>query len=128
MSNDNYIKSLSIDGYDINFDKNVYEYDIIVLNDVNNLEFKIELSNKDAFYKVIGNENFKVGNNEVTIVVTALDGSIRNYVVNVEKKGNILEEVDDELDSEKKNSRNIIIVLIIFVIIGLIYIIFRDDD
>lgn len=128
LSNDNYIKSLSIDGYDINFDKNVYEYDIIVLNDVNNLEFKIELSNKDAFYKVIGNENFKVGNNEVTIVVTALDGSIRNYVVNVEKKGNILEEVDDELDSEKKNSRNIIIVLIIFVIIGLIYIIFRDDD
>lgn len=125
LSSDNYIKSLRIDGYDIDFDKDVYEYNIEVLNDVLKLDFDIELSDKDSFYKIIGNESFEVGNNEVVIVVTALDGSTRNYVINVEKKGNILEE---EIENEKDTSRNIIIVLIIFVIIGLIYIIFRDEE
>ena len=43
------------------------------------------------FYKISGNENFEVGANKVVVNVTALDGSTREYVINVEKKGNILE-------------------------------------
>ena len=128
LSNDNYIKDLKIKGYDIDFDKDVFEYDIKVSEDVFDLEFDIELSDKDAFYTILGNEKFEIGNNKVSIVVTALDGTTRSYVVNVKKSGNVLSEEVDSLEDEKKSSRKIIIMLIILIIIGLVYIIFKDED
>ncbi len=123
LSSDNYIKSLKIKNYKINFDKDTLEYSIEVGNKVNSLDLDIVLNDDKASYDVIGNKDFKVGKNVVTIRVTAEDGSVRNYIINVNKKAATV--------SQKKTnntSKIVIITLIGLIIAGLIYVIFKDDE
>lgn len=134
LSSDNYIKSLIITGYDIEFDKNTYEYSITVKSDVSSLDLTVLLNSDAATYYIEGNNNFKVGENIVKIVVTAENGTTRTYTikVNKEKEEKVKEKdnEDDEEEVEEKSStsKTIIIILIILVIIGLIYVIFKDDE
>ena len=126
LSSDSLIKDLTIKGYSINFDPHTYEYSIKVKNSVKSLDLTVVLSDPSASYVVNGNQDFKVGKNDVTIVVTAEDGSTSTYTIHVtreKKKAKVEEEKE-----EKSSSRPIIIVLIILVIIGLIYVIFKDDE
>lgn len=128
LSNDNYIKSLIIKGNEIDFKKDVTTYSIKVENDVKSLEMTVILNDDSATYYVEGNKDFKVGKNVVNIIVTAEDGSIKIYTINVEKeRKNILDEENVE-KSTPSTSKKIIIILIILVIIGLIYVIFKDDE
>lgn len=123
LSNDSYIESLVVKGYDIGFDRNVFEYDVLVGYGVKTLDLNVILSDVDASYEVIGNSDFKVGNNVVSIVVTALDGSTSTYTINVNRA-----EEDVLEDNSSNSARIVIIILIILVIIGLIYVIFKDDE
>ena len=126
LSSDSKIKSLEIEGYKIDFDPNTYSYSIKVKNSVKSLNLKVILNDSNATYTVNGNENFKVGENTVNIVVTAEDGSTSTYTITVNReKKSKTEEVKEEKQS---SSRTIIIILIILVIIGLIYVIFKDDE
>ena len=125
-SSDSKIKYLEIEGYKIEFDPNKYEYSIKVKNNVKSLNLNVVLNDSNATYEVFGNENFKVGENTVKIVVTAEDGSTSTYTINVTREA---KEKDEEKEvEEKKSSKTIIIILIILVIIGLIYVIFKDDE
>lgn len=131
ISSDNYIKDLIINGYDIDFDSDVLEYSIDVDNDITELDLDVTLNDDKATYEVIGNTGFKVGNNVVTIEVTAEDGSVRTYTINVNKNKALSSDKEDSEsdDGDKSNSsRIVIIILIILVIIGLIYVIFKDDE
>ena len=124
LSSNNYIRSLEIKNQKIDFDKDIMEYSITVGNKVNSLDMTIVLDDEKASYEVIGNDNFKTGKNVVTIKVTAEDGSVRNYIINVIKKG-------ESSVKEKDNnniSKYVIIGLIVLIIGGLVYIIFKDDD
>ena len=69
LSSDNSIKKLKIKGYNIDFKEDVLEYFIEVGSNVSKLDFDIKLSDKDAFYEIVGNEKFKSGTNQVFIVV-----------------------------------------------------------
>ena len=124
LSSNNYIRSLEIKNQKIDFDKEKLEYSIIVGNKVNSLDLTIILDDDNATYEVIGNENFKTGKNVVTIKVTAEDGSVRNYVINVTKKKATVESPDKENNVMKY----VIIGLIVLVIAGLVYVIFKDDE
>lgn len=126
LSSDSFINSLEIEDYEIDFKKEKYNYNISVPYDVKSLNFKIVLSDSDASYEILGNKNFKVGNNAVSIVVTALDGSTTTYTVNVTREKEIEKENVEEKTSN--SSRVVIIILIILVIIGLVYVIFKDDQ
>lgn len=129
LSNDNYIKSMIIKGYDIDFDKNTYEYSITVKNDVSSLDLTIILNSELASYFIEGNKDFKVGENQVDIIVKAEDGSTKTYTVKVNKEKKASEKTDDSNEQEENNSsKTVIIILIILVIIGLIYVIFKDDE
>lgn len=121
ISSDNYIEELIIKNYKIDFEKDKLEYNIVVDGDVNKLDLAVTLSDKNAIYEVIGNEKFKNGNNKVYIIVTAEDGSMRKYIINVKKK-------KKDIIKESNSSRNVIIVLLVIIVIGLIYIIFKDDE
>ena len=121
LSSDNTIKNLIIKNHKIDFSKDKLEYDITVDGDTDKLDMIITLNDEKATYEVIGNENFKEGNNKVYIVVIAEDGKTRKYIINVKKK-------KKEKRRESNSSRNVIIVLLVLIIIGLIYIIFKDDD
>ena len=124
LSSDNLIKSLKIKGYSIDFNPNKLEYSIKVKNNVKSLDLEIILNDENASYEVSGNQNFKVGENSVTIKVTAEDGSERTYTLKVTKE----KAKEKEETEEKDSSKTIIIILIILVIIGLIYVIFKDDE
>ncbi len=128
LSDDNYISSLEIDGYDIDFDMYTYEYNISVGSDVDSLDLSIVLNDSSASYVVNGNSGFSEGSNTVEIVVTASDGTERTYTINVDKEAS--QDVSDDTEEEESSniSRTVIIILIVLVIIGLIYVIFKDDD
>lgn len=129
LSNDYYIKNLVISGYEIDFDMYVYEYSIKVGNDVDSLDLDILLNNNASIYYIEGNKNFKPGENTVSIVVKAENGSTKTYTITVEKEDKKVQVTEVEEEKEEKNtSKTIIIILIILVIIGLIYVIFKDDE
>ena len=122
LSSDNTIKSLIIKDHKINFNKDILTYNITVDSNTKKLDIKVVLNDSNATYEIIGNNNFKPGLNKVLIAVTAEDGSIKEYTINVKK------EKEKEKKDNSKSSRNVIIVLLILIIIGLIYIIFKEDE
>lgn len=135
LSSDYYIKNLVIDNYEIDFDMYTYDYNITVKNDVTSLDLSVLLNHNNSIYYVEGNDNFKVGDNYVYVVVKAENGSSKTYTIKVTKEKEKVVEKEVELDEEEvsdesKNnvSKNVIIILIILVIIGLIYVIFKDDE
>ena len=125
-SSNNYLKSLSVDGYEIDFDKNTDEYRITVRNDVTSLDISAMAEDYRSRVEITGNEEFEEGENTVIITVTAENGSVKEYKLIVEK------EAKKQITPEENNSNNvekiIIIILIVLVVFGLLYLIFKKDD
>ncbi len=88
-SSNNYLSSLTIENYQLNFDpaKNVYDLGI-----GKELSLKISALTQDtkATYEIVGNSNLHTGS-VISIKVTAEDGSVRDYVINIEKIFNIMD-------------------------------------
>lgn len=129
-SSNNNLSNLIITGHEIEFDKDTLEYTINVDANTNELDISALVEDPKAWAKIEGNENFKEGENIVTIKVYAEDGTTKTYTVKVNKAKKdasplTVEEVKDEKLSTEKI---IIIVLIVLVVIGLLYLIFKKDD
>ncbi len=84
-SNDNYLLSLGAKNYEIDFDKNLNSYNIEVPFEITSLNLNYEVSDYSARVKVTGNQGFVIGVNAVEVQVTAEDGSIRIYTLNVNR-------------------------------------------
>lgn len=87
-SNDKELKTLEITGdYELTpaFSKDVTEYSLTVGADVDSLEIKAEASDDNAKVEITGNDNLLMGENTVEIKVTAEDGTVRTYKINVTK-------------------------------------------
>lgn len=127
-SSNNYLKSLNIKDFDIDFNKDTLEYKLKVKSDVRFLDITAIAEDYRSRVEINGNENFKEGENVVTIKVTAEDGSVREYKILVDREAN----KDDKVLNEEKNDGNIekivIVVLIVLVVLGLLYLIFKKDD
>ncbi|MBQ8192628.1 MAG: cadherin-like beta sandwich domain-containing protein [Bacilli bacterium] len=126
-SSNTYLKTLEIDGYEIEFDKYTEEYKITVKNSVDSLDIKALAEDYRSSVEITGNENFKEGENTVTITVTAENGNTREYKIIVDKaeesKGTT--DVDDSSNTAEKV---VIIILIVLVVLGLLYLIFKKDE
>lgn len=73
-----------------------YESNTIYLsNDKNKIDIKYELEDENAKATIIGNNNLKVGKNEVTVRVVAEDGSDQDYKIIVEKYSKTAESADN---------------------------------
>lgn len=127
-SSNNYLKSLEIDGYEIEFDKDTNEYKITVKSDVTSLDIKATPEDSRSRVEITGNEKFKKGNNIVTITVTAEDGSTREYKITVNKESEKKDALTEIEGSNNTAEKVVIIVLIILVVLGLLYLIFKKDD
>lgn len=127
-SSNNYLKALEIDGYDIDFDKLVTEYIIKVSSDVKSLDIKAIAEDSRASVEITGNENFKTGDNTVTITVTAENGDVKVYKITVNKKAPKKSAVTVTADSSNTAEKVVIIVLIVLVVLGLLYLIFKKDE
>lgn len=127
-SSNNYLKALEIDGYDIDFDKDVNDYIIKVDSDVKSLDIKAIAEDSRASVEITGNENFKTGDNTVTITVTAENGDVKAYKITVNKKAPKKSAVTVTDDSSNTAEKVVIIVLIVLVVLGLLYLIFKKDE
>ena len=84
QSSDNALKSLSIEGFDINpeFNKDTLEYKVSLSSDTNKIKVNAEKNDDKASITGIGEVEVKEGNNIINIVVTAENGSSRTYKIN----------------------------------------------
>lgn len=126
-SSNSYLKSLEVEGYEIEFDKYTNEYKITVPYDVTSLDISALAEHYGARVEITGNEKFEVGENTVTITVTAENGSTREYKLIVDKEDK-KEVVTTTEDSSNTAEKVVIIILIILVVLGLLYLIFKKDD
>lgn len=132
-SSNNNLSDIVIDGIELDFDKDVLEYNVTVDYSVNELDISAIVEDYRSWAKIEGNENFKTGNNVVTIKVYAEDGSTKVYTINVNKKEQVKEPsgvsvVDDDKEGNVGTEKTIIIILIILIVIGLLYLIFKKDE
>lgn len=125
-SSNNYLKSLEVSGYDIEFDKYTEKYNITIKNGINSLDIIALAEDSDARVEITGNSDFKEGENIVVITVTAENGSTREYklVVTMEEKRDVATSENSSNTAEKV----VIIILIILVVLGLLYLIFKKDE
>lgn len=100
-SKNNDLKSLSVDGYEISpgFDKNTLEYKVSVPE--TETQIKINASPADGKARVSGAGVIDIseGNNTVSIVVTAENGSTKTYTLNVDVRD--LNPIEVEVENEK---------------------------
>ena len=84
-SNDNTLKSLSIDSYELTpkFDKDTTEYSITVPSGVETIKVDAEKNDKKAKLTGIGDIGVKEGLNKIEVTVTAENGDVKTYVINV---------------------------------------------
>lgn len=75
---------------DINFDPDITDYYFSVPNEYTNVDLKVTLEDPEASYQIYDNENFQLGLNLVTIEVTAKNGEVKTYMLNIyrEQSGN----------------------------------------
>lgn len=86
-SNDATLKSLDVSGFTLNptFKSNVNTYSIRVNNNITGLKVTAIANSDKASVSISGNSDWKEGTNTITIKVTAEDGTVNNYIVNVNR-------------------------------------------
>ena len=86
-SNNNYLSTLSINGYELNkeFNKEGSTYFATVGKETTNLEIAATAEDALATVCVYGADNLKEGENKILICVTAENGNVRNYRIYVTK-------------------------------------------
>ena len=92
-SNEKNLKSLTIDGdFELTpkFDKDVTEYSLSVDNSVETLKIDAKAVDDNAKVEITGNDKLLEGENTIEIKVTAEDGTVRTYKINVTKGKEIL--------------------------------------
>lgn len=85
-SSNNYLKSLEVEGYTIDFSKDTLEYSIEVPNGTDKINIKTELEDSTARVSGDGEVNVSEGTNKIDIKVTAENGNERVYIINVTVK------------------------------------------
>lgn len=84
-SSDATLKSLTSGVVSLSFDKNKTQYTVYVDKTVNSLGLKAVANSSKAKVTIVGDEDLKVGNNVIKITVTAENGTVKVYTVNVIK-------------------------------------------
>ncbi len=84
----NTLSSLSVEGHTItpSFSKFVTEYDLIVENAVATVNIQAALAHSSAKITGNGSRALAVGDNKIEIVVTAENGDVRTYNLNIVRK------------------------------------------
>lgn len=95
----NKLKSLEISNYQINFDPETTIYNLTIENE-SSLDIIPNVQDSTSSVVVNGNENLKDGS-VIKLVVTAVDGSTKEYIINISKN----EEIKKD---DKKDDNNIV--------------------
>ena len=103
MDKNNNLKSLSIEGYQLSptFNKNTLEYNVEVPNDVTKVKINATKEDSTASIQGTGEREVSEGKNKLEIKVTAQNGSVKTYVINVIVKE--LDPIKVKVDNEEFN-------------------------
>lgn len=103
--NINDLKELSLVDEKISpsFSKDVTEYAATVKNSVTHIAVKAVAEDVDAKIQVTGNDSLEEGNNEIRILVTAEDGSKKEYKITAYRKTKQEEAYEKEEKQQKKD-------------------------
>lgn len=82
-NNDSSLKSILISGYNLEFNSNIYDYTLNVGPETEKIDISYITNNENASVEITGTESLKYGNNEIKIIVTAVDKSTSTYTLNV---------------------------------------------
>ncbi len=114
------LNDLIIEGYNINFDTNIHEYDINI-KDETHLNINYDLSNDEAYVSINGNGNFNSSDNIIKINVNNKD----EYIIHAHKSMNVslIEDTNEykELSGIKKEIVILLIVTISCTLVFLFY-------
>lgn len=83
-STDNYLQSLNIKNYNINFNKNIFSYDLNIKNE-KQLIITPVCENNEASYSIVGNNDLH-DKSKIIIKVSDKEGSTREYTITVNKQ------------------------------------------
>ena len=98
------LKNLTIEGYDIEFLKELKKYSLTVPYKITKLNIKPEPENANATVNMQGNTNLKVGRNTVRIQVTSEDQQNKEeYTINVTRSAQKKKVVQTCPDTTSKN-------------------------
>lgn len=106
-SNDNYLANLTISNGSINFDKDVFEYEVDVENDIESISIGATPSDKLATVSGTGDFALSVGENVFKVNVTSENGDIREYSLYVNRK----EKQEEDIKIVKKKNNKVFILL-----------------
>ncbi len=84
LSEDTSIKQLTIKNYELDFQKDKYEYELLIKKG-SKLDIKVVLNDPNATYEIKGNEKLKNGST-ITITVTSEAKTKKDYIINIIKK------------------------------------------
>ena len=90
-SSNNYLKMLKVEGYELTpeFNRQNDSYTIYVKDDsINNFNVIAETDNEKARVEGIGNINISSNDRKINVKVTAENGNINMYTINVENESN----------------------------------------
>ena len=121
-SDNNYLQEIIWSSGSLDFNKDILYYEITVLNEVNELEITAKTLDSKATIKGNGIYKIEVGNNLIKLDVTAENGEIREYTINVLRKENDKENIawDESQDNKsKENNENINLNLTKYLVIAL---------
>ena len=97
-SKNNYLNSLSVEGYDLSpkFDKDTLEYSVELDSTVEKINVSASVADRTASLSGIGEKELIEGENLIEVVVTAQNGNTRKYVIkaNVNELNPIIVKVD----------------------------------
>lgn len=117
-SNNNYLKSLKINGYEFTpeFDKQTLEYYINIPDNINEITIEASTDDKNAKVDGVGKIEIKENQTEYRIDVTAESGTVRTYLLKINNQDNIqnsnLEDIktesNEKLESVNTNISNVV--------------------
>lgn len=111
------LNDLIIEGYDINFDTNIHEYDINI-KDETHLNINYDLSNDETYVSITGNGNFNSSDNIIKINVNNKD----EYIIHAHKSMNVsLVEDTNEYKELSGIKKEIVILLIVTISCTLVF-------
>lgn len=121
------LKSITISNGNINFSKDILNYNVVVDNKTNSITISVKTDNEKAKVIGAGKHSLNVGDNKIEIIVTAEDGTEKTYTINV-SRDKVLEptvkqdnvEVNNNSDSLNKTYLIIILIIIIVILLGII--------
>lgn len=127
-SSNNYLSSLSSDIVNIDFDKEVLDYNVVVESNVDKLDL-VAIPEDSSAIVTISDQNLKSSKTKIKVTVKAEDGNERIYTVTVNKKTDkkvTTKATKTSADSFEKSSRlkwgMISFILVIVVILDVLYI------